>query len=400
MEPIIRVENLSKQYKLGGVRKSFPTFREILIENLKNPLKFLSRNSRANDNVFWALKDVSFDVFPSERIGIIGRNGAGKSTLLKILSRITKQTSGRVELYGRIGSLLEVGTGFHPELSGRENVFLNGAILGMKRAEIIAKFDEIVDFAEIERFLDTPVKRYSSGMYMRLAFAVAAFLEPDILVIDEVLAVGDARFQKKCLGKMDDITHEGRTIIFVSHDMSLMRQLCSRVLILTKGKLDYSGDTQSAIDRYLRSESKSSETTFEGEVLRWARVRQIGEQIEISAQFEWADGLDFPSLGFVIYDSIGNPVIGRNLKADAGQVSLENYNQKAGFITVIIEWPKLSDGKYGVSLWFGDGTNDDIFYAPFCLFFEVSEMSIKKQLPVSINGSAVPECRWTVESRK
>jgi lipopolysaccharide transport system ATP-binding protein len=237
-------------------------------------------------------------------------------------------------------------------------------------------------------------------MYMRLAFAVAAFLEPDILVIDEVLAVGDARFQKKCLGKMDDITHEGRTIIFVSHDMSLMRQLCSRVLILTKGKLDYSGDTQSAIDRYLRSESKSSETTFEGEVLRWARVRQIGEQIEISAQFEWADGLDFPSLGFVIYDSIGNPVIGRNLKADAGQVSLENYNQKAGFITVIIEWPKLSDGKYGVSLWFGDGTNDDIFYAPFCLFFEVSEMSIKKQLPVSINGSAVPECRWTVESRK
>jgi len=399
MKPIIRVENLSKHYLLGESRKSFPTLREALIENLKNPLKFLQRRSDLTEE-FWALKDISFDVLPSERIGIIGHNGAGKSTLLKILSRITKQTSGRVELYGRIGSLLEVGTGFHPELSGRENVFLNGAILGMKRAEINAKFDEIVDFAEIEQFLDTPVKRYSSGMYTRLAFAVAAFLETDILIVDEVLSVGDAKFQKKCLGRMDTVAREGRTVIFVSHDMSLMRQLCSRAIVLTKGKLDYSGDTQSAIDRYLKPENQSAETYFEGEALRWARVRQIGESIEISVEFDCPYGVSLPSLGFVIYDSLANPVIGRNLKADAGQVSLEKFNKKAGCVTVTIDSPKLSDGKYKISLWFGDGINEDIFYEPFCLFLEVSEMSIKKQLPASVNGYAVPECHWEVESIK
>ena len=214
MKPIIKVENLSKEYRIGGKSEPYSTFRESLVNAARTPLNALKRRSRDNgDNRFWALKDINFTVEPGEVVGIIGRNGAGKSTLLKILSRITEPTTGKIELYGRVGSLLEVGTGFHPELTGRENIFLNGAILGMRREEISKKFDEIVDFAEIEDFLDTPVKRYSSGMYMRLAFAVAANLEPEILIIDEVLSVGDQQFQKKCLGKVRDVAQAGRTVL-------------------------------------------------------------------------------------------------------------------------------------------------------------------------------------------
>src|ERR1051326_8079556 len=217
MKPIIKVEGLGKQYRVGA-RQQFPTLRDSLASAVRNPLNLL--RGASNSETFWALRDLEFDVAPGEVIGIIGRNGAGKSTLLKILSRITEPTTGRVELYGRVASLLEVGTGFHPELTGRENVFLNGSILGMHHAEIERKFDEIVAFAEIDRFLDTPVKRYSSGMYVRLAFAVAAHLEPQILIVDEVLAVGDAEFQKKCLGKMHDVAEQkGRTVLFVSHNM-------------------------------------------------------------------------------------------------------------------------------------------------------------------------------------
>src|SRR5580765_4068622 len=213
MKPIIRVENLSKQYTIGGPAEPYSTLRESLVKKVKAPFNAL-RNGRRNGNEqFWALKDINFEVTPGEVVGIIGRNGAGKSTLLKVLSRITEPTTGTIDLYGRVGSLLEVGTGFHPELSGRENILLNGAILGMHRAEIERKFDEIVSFAEIEKFLDTPVKRYSSGMYMRLAFAVASHLEPEILIVDEVLAVGDAQFQKKCLGRMNEISREGRTVL-------------------------------------------------------------------------------------------------------------------------------------------------------------------------------------------
>jgi len=250
MRPIIKVENLSKQYRIGARRNPHPTLRESIAGAVRAPLNWLGRNGHSEDNTIWALKDLSFEVMPGEVVGIIGRNGAGKSTLLKILSRITEPTTGQVDLYGRVGSLLEVGTGFHTELSGRENIYLNGAILGMNRSEIDRKFDEIVAFAEVEKFIDTPVKQYSSGMYMRLAFAVAAHLEPEILVVDEVLAVGDAAFQKKCLGKMEDVAREGRTVLFVSHNMGAVSNLCKTGMFIDKGKIAFLGNVQKAIDCY------------------------------------------------------------------------------------------------------------------------------------------------------
>ena len=259
MKPIIRVENLSKQYRLGAARQPYSTLRESLTNAVRAPLKSFRSNNDAEKNRFWALRDINFEVNPGEVVGIIGRNGAGKSTLLKILSRITEPTVGKIELYGRVGSLLEVGTGFHPELTGRENIFLNGAILGMKREEIAKKFDEIVDFAGVEQFLETPVKHYSSGMYTRLAFAVAANLEPEVLVVDEVLAVGDAEFQKKCLGKMKLVSDkEGRTVLFVSHNMSAVKSICRRGILLKSGSLEFDGDSLSAVDFYMQGGSDLS----------------------------------------------------------------------------------------------------------------------------------------------
>jgi lipopolysaccharide transport system ATP-binding protein len=257
-EQAIIVENLSKRYRIGrrienhrsaatGLQKLFSPFA-YLVSTLREP---------EADEILWALKDVSFDVHRGEAIGVIGRNGAGKSTLLKILSRITEPTSGRAVINGRVGSLLEVGTGFHPELTGRENIYLSGAILGMKRSEIDRKFDEIVSFAETERFLDTPVKRYSSGMYVRLAFAVAAHLEPEILLVDEVLAVGDAAFQKKCLGKMGDVATEGRTVLFVSHNMVAVQNLCNRAIWLDNGQIIEQGETHQVVAKYLSLGSQS-----------------------------------------------------------------------------------------------------------------------------------------------
>jgi len=259
MKPIIRVENLSKQYTIGGPAEPYSTLRESLVKTVKAPFNAF-RNGCGNGNEqFWALKDINFEVMPGEVVGIIGRNGAGKSTLLKILSRITEPTTGKVDLYGRVGSLLEVGTGFHPELTGRENIYLNGAILGMKREEISKKFDEIVDFAEIEEFLDTPVKRYSSGMYMRLAFAVAANLEPEILIVDEVLAVGDAAFQNKCINKMKNVsTEQGRTVLFVSHNIQAIRQLCTTTAFMANGLISLMGDTTDAISLYLGNTEKGA----------------------------------------------------------------------------------------------------------------------------------------------
>jgi lipopolysaccharide transport system ATP-binding protein len=254
MAPAIRVDGLSKRYRLipAGERLGERTFREDVVRLALKPFRWLVRGARRATPAeeFWALRGVSFDVAQGEVIGVIGRNGAGKSTLLKVLSRITRPTEGSVRLRGRIGSLLEVGTGFHPELSGRENVFLNGAVLGMPRAEIRRKFDEIVAFAEVEKFIDMPVKRYSSGMYMRLAFAVAAHLEPEILLVDEVLAVGDAAFQKKCLGKMEAIAGQGRTVLFVSHNMAAVARLCGRGLLLEKGQLAFEGTVERAVELY------------------------------------------------------------------------------------------------------------------------------------------------------
>lgn len=256
-DTIITVENLGKRYTIAHEKQEpYTALRDVVSRKVKNLFR---SNGTLTKEEFWALKDLSFDIRQGESVGIIGRNGAGKSTLLKILSQITEPTEGRIEINGRIASLLEVGTGFHPELTGRENIFLNGAILGMSQAEIRRKFDEIVDFSGVEKFLDTPVKRFSSGMYVRLAFAIAAFLEPEILVVDEVLAVGDAEFQKKCLGKMDEVSKkEGRTVLFVSHNMGTVLQLCSRCILLKQGRIEAIGRTPSIVERYYSYEKGQS----------------------------------------------------------------------------------------------------------------------------------------------
>ncbi len=245
MQAILEIQNIGKQYNIGGENRRYLSLRDQIVNTFSKTDK--------SKNTFWALKDISFDVFQGDSIGIIGRNGAGKSTLLKILSKITAPTTGFVKARGRVASLLEVGTGFHPELTGRENIYLNGSILGLSKNEINQKFDEIVDFSGVEKFLDTPLKHYSSGMQLRLAFAVAAHLEPEILVIDEVLAVGDAAFQKKCLGKMSEVSKSGRTILFVSHNMGAVQKLCNKGILLEKGKLKYEGKTVDVINHYLKN---------------------------------------------------------------------------------------------------------------------------------------------------
>jgi lipopolysaccharide transport system ATP-binding protein len=256
---VISAHGLGKRFRVGARQQGYHTIRESLMEAARAPLRMVRRlagdagDRRGPTEAFWALRDVSFEVRQGDVIGVIGRNGAGKSTLLKVLSRITEPTEGFVDITGRIGSLLEVGTGFHPELTGRENIFLNGAILGMGRTEIVRKFDQIVDFAEVERFIDTPVKHYSSGMYLRLAFAVAAHLEPEILLVDEVLAVGDVAFQRKCLGRMGEVSQEGRTVLFVSHNMAAVRSLCTRGLFLHEGRVADAGDLGPCIQRYYES---------------------------------------------------------------------------------------------------------------------------------------------------
>ena len=272
-ETVIRVENIGKQYRIGTAPEKYATLRDAITQTLKWPLRRIRRSlptdgtETEGEDTIWALRDVSFEVEQGQLIGVIGRNGAGKSTLLKLLSRITEPTEGYAEIKGRVGSLLEVGTGFHPELTGRENVYLNGAILGMRRTEIDAKFDEIVEFSGVEKFIETPVKRYSSGMYLRLAFSVAAHLEPEILLVDEVLAVGDAEFQRKCLGKMSDVAEGGRTVLFVSHDMSAIAQLTEKTLVLDNGELIYQDRTDEAIDFYMsQGFSKSGEKAWQENV--------------------------------------------------------------------------------------------------------------------------------------
>jgi lipopolysaccharide transport system ATP-binding protein len=306
MKPVVEVENLSKLYRLGAIGAS--SLRETVerfFGRKKQPAstQFAKENPIADDrrgpepNSFWALKDVSFSINPGEVVGILGRNGAGKSTLLKILSRITEPTSGRATLRGRVVSLLEVGTGFHPELTGRENIFLNGAIMGMKRAEILAKFDEIVEFAEVGKFLDTPVKRYSSGMYVRLAFAVAAHLEPEILLIDEVLAVGDAGFQKKCLGKMDEVaTKHGRTVFFVSHNMGAVRSLCEHAILFEGGRLVMTGNPGDVISRYL-SASSPQDSDVEGQIIWNGKDAPKSHDLELRS-IRLLNGLGVPQTTF------------------------------------------------------------------------------------------------------
>src|SRR5579864_2419589 len=286
----IRCEGLAKQYRIGE-RERYSTLRDAIANVFTSPRRLLRSAARLSsggrqDLNFWALKGVSFEIKSGEVLGIIGRNGAGKSTLLKILSRITEPTRGHADIWGRVGSLLEVGTGFHPELSGRDNIFLNGAILGMRRTEIARKFDEIVAFAELEKFIDTPVKRYSSGMYMRLAFAVAAHLELEILLVDEVLAVGDASFQKKCLGKMGQVSRDGRTILFVSHNMAAVKALCRKAILIKDGVVAASGTVAEVADNYLSNiasaasakEWRDSATAPGNEGVRLSYIRIIPPQ--------------------------------------------------------------------------------------------------------------------------
>lgn len=300
MKPIIRATSIAKHYQLGSNQNSYNTLRDTLAEVVRAPFKRF-RSSHTNGSIM-ALRDVSFEVTSGEVLGIIGRNGAGKSTLLKVLSRITAPSSGRVDLYGRVASLLEVGTGFHHELTGRENIYLNGALMGMRRAEIRQKFDEIVAFSEVEKFIDTPVKHYSSGMYLRLAFAVAAHLDPHILMVDEVLAVGDARFQRKCLDKMEDVQHAGRTVIFVSHNMPAITRLCPRTILLEDGTISFDGPSAEAVGIYLGSgtrtnaarEWKKLQDAPGNEIvrLRGIRVRTEGGQIRESIDIRSPIGVE------------------------------------------------------------------------------------------------------------
>lgn len=324
MSSVITVENLSKKYIIGHQQQEgYTSLRDVLTDGakrftdrLRHP--FAAPASDPTHEEFWALKNVSFDIQQGDRVGIIGRNGAGKSTLLKILSRITEPTSGKVSIRGRVASLLEVGTGFHPELSGRENIFLNGAILGMSKAEIKKKFDEIVAFAEVEKFLDTPVKRYSSGMYVRLAFAVAAHLEPEVLIVDEVLAVGDAQFQQKCLGKLQDLSKYERTILFVSHNMDAIQQLTEKCILLTAGCVEYVGDVATAVDKYQSMISLNSSfeaidipSHLEGftikKVLFDKSKLELGfnKPIYISVDLKLDKNFESISFGFGIVNSLG-----------------------------------------------------------------------------------------------
>ncbi len=391
----IRVEQLSKKYQIGVFRHD--TLRDRLAHGLNS---FLRRNGKtACEGELWALEDVSFEVNHGEILGIIGRNGAGKSTLLKVLSRITEPTSGRVEIYGRVGSLLEVGTGFHPELSGRENIYLNGAILGMTHKEIDRKFDEIVTFAEVERFLDTPVKRYSSGMYVRLAFAVAAHLEPDILLVDEVLAVGDAAFQRKCLGKMGDVASEGRTVLFVSHNIAAVHTLCTRGLFLRNSTIWADDSIASVIACYQKTLEKSVSESLSDRKDRKGRGQIKLTRIKISrnddvlsttltsgcaARFEFHVMSYQPStrIGFTLYDHYGLPVVDFNTER---QAPVDVYDSELGKVFICdIEELLLVPGRYRVdaAVWAGNELEDHVEGA---LFLEVEPQYLRGR-PVALSG--------------
>jgi lipopolysaccharide transport system ATP-binding protein len=366
MQPIIRVQDLSKLYYLGRSAAAYSTFREAVVDIARLPLRYLRRAEEPRS--IWALKDISFEIEPGDVVGIIGRNGAGKSTLLKVLSRITEPTTGRVELYGRVASLLEVGTGFHPELTGRENIYLNGSILGMSRKEISAKFDEIVAFAEVEKFIDTPVKRYSSGMYVRLAFAVAAHLEPEILIVDEVLAVGDAAFQKKCLGRMRDVASAGRTVLFVSHNMAAVSALCTKAMVLWEGMVEYPlGGVEPAVQKYLTQVHKITKTTLAERTDRqgngkvriqdFASFDRDGNEVEYIAS---GQEVNFRIYYSSTHDNVEGVTVAIGITSDTGafvsmlsnQIAGETFEPigREGYFTCRIRKLPLAPGSYTASL--------------------------------------------------
>ena len=359
-KPAIQVENLGKKYLLRHQQtgRRYRALRDVIAGKAKSLVKFGNGDKLPAVEEFWALKDVSFSVQQGEAVGIIGRNGAGKSTLLKLLSRITEPTVGSIRLRGRVASLLEVGTGFHPELTGRENIFLNGAILGMGKTEIKRKFDEIVAFAEVEKFLDTPVKRYSSGMYVRLAFAVAAHLEPEILIVDEVLAVGDLEFQKKCLGKMERVTgQDGRTVLFVSHNMDLISKLCSKAVLLNAGKVETAGGVEEVTRAYLSRaatfgtfKSDRAGRSLQTVTLDEGALRQ--DKLVVKIGYHFASKVANPTFGVVVYTDGNSPIFGSNTMFHPPTAPVNKA--QAGEAIVSFDSLPLWPGRYHVSVWLSD----------------------------------------------
>jgi lipopolysaccharide transport system ATP-binding protein len=389
----IRVEGLSKQFRIGAPER-YRTLRDTLTDTVTAPFRFLRNGGSANAPVetIWALKDISFDVKVGEVVGIIGRNGSGKSTLLKILSRITEPTEGHADIHGRVGSLLEVGTGFHPELTGRENIFLNGAILGMTKAEIQRKFDEIVAFSEVDKFIDTPVKHYSSGMYLRLAFAVAAHMEPEILIVDEVLAVGDQKFQEKCLAKMGEVGKQGRTVLFVSHSMPAIQNLCQRVVILEDGRIKRDAATAESMLEYLKSEagaSYSAKSSLSQPQIINAGVSVRDSHLLLSVEFVSPFPLS-PVIGLVIYDPVGNPVFGTNMRSETSTNAMPA--SLSGRVEIEIPHENLRPNRYLLSLWLGDT------YCDYCALERVLQFELNSgpafDLPSHVVGSLYVPVTW------
>jgi lipopolysaccharide transport system ATP-binding protein len=417
-DTVIRVESLGKRYLIDHQQQEgYRSLRDVLANTAKDITQRFNSKSKIQNpksEEFWALKDVSFEVNRGDRIGIIGRNGAGKSTLLKILSRITEPTEGRISLKGRVASLLEVGTGFHPELTGRENIYLNGAILGMSKVEIRRKFDEIVAFAEIEKFLDTPVKRYSSGMYVRLAFAVAAHLEPEILIVDEVLAVGDAAFQKKCLGKMENISKEGRTILFVSHNMAVLRALCSRAILLRQGKPAFRSSIEEAISEYLTDDGQSDchiiwdkENAPQSPELCFMEAFILNDKGEktssidcrknfsIVIKYQIFRNLKGLRIGFFMQNFEGIPICGSNdpMALSKPERDPGEYVSKCTFPSYI-----LNSGKY--SICFGSDLppyTESLITTPFCLGLTIEDVEGFGIRSEKLPGILRPKLDWKVE---
>jgi lipopolysaccharide transport system ATP-binding protein len=416
-DTVIRVEHLSKSYRIGQLQ-SYRTLRDSISNFRKLPLQLLRSVTQksAQEPTIWALKDVSFEIRRGEVVGIIGRNGAGKSTLLKILSKITLPTEGRIKRYGRVASLLEVGTGFHPELTGRENVYLNGALLGMKKAEIDRKFDEIVGFAEIDQFLDTPVKHYSSGMYVRLAFAVAAHLDPEILIIDEVLAVGDTAFQRKCLGKIDDAAKDGRTVLFVSHNIGVVQALCNRAILLQNGSVFMDNNTAETVAAYLRklegfaSQDLAARQERTGKGL--IRLTQVDISIDSASPLSilstgrparFVFSVDQPrpgmSCSFTIYDQFGQPVTFFD-SAVHGREDMSGLLSTSRFVCELDELTLLP-GRYRINaaiLW--NGEYQDHLEAAAYFNVEDGEFGGRPAPKESGYGNLLIHHRWTTPELK
>src|SRR5580704_15977474 len=418
MSAAITVNDIGKCYQIGVKAEKYITLRDTLMGLLRAPIERFKglRGDGPEAGKFWALRNVSFDVKPGEVIGVIGRNGAGKSTLLKILARITEPTEGHAKLKGRIASLLEVGTGFHPELTGRENIYLNGAILGMHKVEIDRKFDEIVAFAETEKFLDTPVKRYSSGMYVRLAFAVAAHLEPEILIVDEVLAVGDAAFQKKCLGKLQDVAgQDGRTVLFVSHNLNSILRLCSRALWLDAGSVREMGRPADIVHAYSQQRSADSRLILLSERQRphWARqkviVREIISLTEGAGIWSYSFGstLDFAcviavqsrtstlSFAYAIFNSAGFEIA----SARARLWGLSGYTEPGRYkIRVRLPSFRLAPGNYSINLGIRSESGEEDFVEAAAVFEVIPNEKSAEEFADTIYAACIPESRFTVEN--